>query len=136
KYMGITIYDRSGNVKKSISVEGQESSKNFANQLNGLDFAYGDVVEVYHAESDRLNWYQNNEFVGKGKGKAEQKFYFKITEQGFERVEAQQQVTAVPQKVVIGIDTEKLNAKDFVQVKDGEVIGFVEKPNTTKIGEQ
>ncbi|MGQ0420504.1 M4 family metallopeptidase, partial [Bacillus sp. HC-Mk] len=25
----------------------------------------------------------------------------------------QQQVTAVPQKVVIGIDTEKLNAKDF-----------------------
>ncbi|WP_422423367.1 putative mucin/carbohydrate-binding domain-containing protein [Bacillus sp. PSXD-155] len=136
KYMGITIYDRSGNVKKSISVEGQESSKNFANQLNGLDFAYGDVVEVYHAESDRLNWYQNNEFVGKGKGKAEQKFYFKITEQGFERVEAQQQVTAVPQKVVIGIDTEKLNAKDFIQVKDGEVIGFVEKPNTTKIGEQ
>ena len=67
--MGITIYDRSGNIKKSISVEGQESSKNFANQLNGLDFAYGDVMEVYHAESDRLNWYQNNEFVGKGKGK-------------------------------------------------------------------
>ena len=29
-----------------------------------------------------------------------------------------------------------LEAKDFVQVKDGEVIGFVEKPNTTKIGEQ
>ncbi|NKW87012.1 putative mucin/carbohydrate-binding domain-containing protein [Bacillus cereus] len=136
KYMGITIYDRSGNIKKSISVEGQESSKNFANQLNGLDFAYGDVMEVYHAESDRLNWYQNNEFVGKGKGKAEQKLYFKITEQGFERVEAQQEVTAVPQKVVIGTDAEKLEAKDFVQVKDGEVIGFIEKPNTTKVGEQ
>ena len=136
KYMGITIYDRSGNIKKSISVEGQESSKNFANQLNGLDFAYGDVMEVYHAESDRLNWYQNNEFVGKGKGKVEQKLYFKITEQGFERVEAQQEVTAVPQKVVIGTDAEKLEAKDFVQVKDGEVIGFIEKPNTTKVGEQ
>ncbi|MEZ2651074.1 putative mucin/carbohydrate-binding domain-containing protein [Bacillus wiedmannii] len=134
KYMGITIYDRSGNIKKSISVEGQESSKNFANQLNGLDFVYGDVVEVYHAESDRLNWYQNNEFVGKGK--SEQKLYFKITEQGFERMETEQEVTAIPQKVVIGTDVEKLEAKNFVQVKDGEVIGFVERPNTSKIGEQ
>ncbi|MFJ8421517.1 putative mucin/carbohydrate-binding domain-containing protein [Bacillus wiedmannii] len=136
KYMGITIYDRSGNIKKSISVEGQESSKNFANQLNGLDFVYGDVVEVYHAESDRLNWYQNNEFVGKGKGETEQKLYFKITEQGFERMETEQEVTAIPQKVVIGTDVEKLEAKNFVQVKDGEVIGFVERPNTSKIGEQ
>ncbi|WP_002144978.1 M60 family metallopeptidase [Bacillus cereus] len=136
EYMGITLYDQSGNIKKSISVEGQETSKNFANQLNGLDFAYGDVVEVYHAESERLNWYQNNEFVGKGKGKAEQKLYFKITEQGYERIEAQQEVTAVPQKVVIGTDAEKLDAKNFVQVKGGEVVGFVEKPSTTKIGEQ
>ncbi|ANS51084.1 O-GlcNAcase NagJ [Bacillus thuringiensis] len=136
KYMGITLYDQNGNEKKVISVEGQESSKNFAEQLNGIDFAYGDVVEVYHAESERLNWYQNNEFVGKGKGEAEQKLYFKITEHGFERMETQQEVTAVPQKVVIGTDVEKLDVKNFVQVKDGEVVGFVEKPDTTKIGEQ
>ena len=136
KYMGLAIYDKNGNEKKRVIAEGQETSKNFANQLNGLDFVYGDVVEVYHAESDRLNWYQNNEFVGKGKGETEQKLYFKITEQGFERLEAQQEVTAVPQKVVIGTDAEKLEAKNFVQVKDGEVIGFVERPDTTKIGEQ
>ncbi|MED3052317.1 peptidase M60 [Bacillus thuringiensis] len=136
KYMGITLYDQNGNEKKVISVEGQESSKNFAEQLNGIDFAYGDVVEVYHAESERLNWYQNNEFVGKGKGEAEQKLYFKITEHGFEKMEAQQEVTAVPQKVVIGTGVEKLDVKNFVQVKDGEVVGFVEKPDTTKIGEQ
>ncbi|PFL42282.1 putative mucin/carbohydrate-binding domain-containing protein [Bacillus thuringiensis] len=136
KYMGITLYDQNGNEKKVISVEGQENSKNFAEQLNGIDFAYGDVVEVYHAESERLNWYQNNEFVGKGKGEVEQKLYFKITEHGFERMEAQQEVTAVPQKVVIGTEAEKLDVKNFVQVKDGEVVGFVEKPDTTKIGEQ
>ncbi|PFF89221.1 peptidase M60 [Bacillus cereus] len=136
KYMGLAIYDKNGNEKKRVIAEGQETSKNFANQLNGLDFVYGDVVEVYHAESDRLNWYQNNEFVGKGKGETEQKLYFKITEQGFERLEAQQEVKAVPQKVVIGTDAEKLEAKNFVQVKDGEVIGFVERPDTTKIGEQ
>ena len=47
-----------------------------------------------------------------------------------------QEVITVPQKVVIGTNAEKLNAKDFVQVKDGEVVGFVEKLNTTKIGEQ
>ncbi|PFZ97098.1 putative mucin/carbohydrate-binding domain-containing protein [Bacillus wiedmannii] len=134
KYMGITLYDQNGNEKKVISVEGQESSKNFAEQLNGVDFAYGDVIKVYHAESDRLKWYQKNEFVSNGKGK--QELYFKLTEKGFERVEAQQEVTTVPQKVVIGTDAEKLNVKDFVQVKNGEVIDFVEKPNTTKIGEQ
>ncbi|PFR54250.1 wall-associated protein, partial [Bacillus cereus] len=37
---------------------------------------------------------------------------------------------------VVGTDVEKLDAKNFVEVKDGEVIGFVEKPNTTTIGEQ
>ncbi|MCU7666329.1 putative mucin/carbohydrate-binding domain-containing protein [Bacillus thuringiensis] len=134
KYMGITLYDQNGNEKKVASAEGQESSKNFAEQLNGVDFAYGDVIKVYHAESDRLRWYQKNEFVSNGKGKRE--LYFKLTEKGFERVEAQQEVTAVPQKVVIGTDAEKLEAKNFVQVKDGEVLGFVEKPDTTKIGEQ
>ncbi|MDA2340469.1 M60 family metallopeptidase [Bacillus cereus] len=134
KYMGITLYDQNGNEKKVISVEGQESSKNFAEQLNGVDFAYGDVIKVYHAESDRLKWYQKNEFISNGKGK--QELYFKLTEKGFERIEAQQEVTAVPQKVVIGTNADKLDAKNFVQVKDGEVIGFVEKPNTTKIGEQ
>ncbi|MDA1760346.1 M60 family metallopeptidase [Bacillus cereus] len=134
KYMGITLYDQNGNEKKVISAEGQESSKNFAEQLNGVDFAYGDVIKVYHAESDRLKWYQKNEFVSNGKGK--QELYFKLTEKGFERMEAQQEVTAVPQKVVIGTDVEKLDVKNFVQVKDGEVLGFVEKPDTTKIGEQ
>ncbi|MBS9802875.1 M60 family metallopeptidase [Bacillus toyonensis] len=134
KYMGITLYDQNGNEKKVISAEGQESSKNFAEQLNGVDFAYGDVIKVYHAESDRLKWYQKNEFVSNGKGK--QELYFKLTEKGFERMEAQQEVTAVPQKVVIGTEVEKLDVKNFVQVKDGEVLGFVEKPDTTKIGEQ
>ena len=51
-------------------------------------------------------------------------------------METLQEVKAVPQKVVIGTDVEKINAKNFVEVKDGEVVGFVEKPNTTKIGEQ
>ncbi len=34
------------------------------------------------------------------------------------------------------MDVDKLDPKEFVQVKDGEVVGFVEKPNTSKIGEQ
>ncbi|HFK1545943.1 putative mucin/carbohydrate-binding domain-containing protein [Bacillus albus] len=136
KYMGITLYDQNGNEKKVISVEGQETSKNFAEQLNGVDFAYGDVIKVYHAESDRLKWYEKNEFIGNGKGKVEQELYFEITEKGFEKLEGLQEVTAVPQKVVIGTNAEKINVKDFVEVKDGEVVGFVEKPDTTKIGKQ
>ncbi|PEG11514.1 wall-associated protein [Bacillus wiedmannii] len=136
KYFEFALLDSNGKEKNKVTVKGVENAEEFAKTINGLEFAYGDVVKVYHAESDRLNWYQNNEFIGQGKAKVEKELLFKVTEKGFERMGAQQEVTAVPQKVVIGTDAEKLNAKEFVQVKDGEVVGFVEKPNTTKIGEQ
>ncbi|TXR62801.1 wall-associated protein [Bacillus sp. AY18-3] len=135
-YMGITLYDEKGKEKKHVTAEGQETSKNFAKQVNGMPFEYGDVVKVFHAEPDRLKWYQNNTLIGQGEKKGMKELFFKVTEKGFEKMDMLQEVTAVPQKVVIGTDAEKLNAKDFVQVKDGEVIGFVEKPITTKIGEQ
>ena len=35
-------------------------------------------------------------------------------------------MTAKLQKVVVGMDVDKLDPKEFVQVKDGEVVGFVE----------
>ena len=37
-----------------------------------------------------------------------------------------QEVTAKPQQVIVGTDVEKLDAKNFVEIKDGEVVGFVE----------
>ncbi|MDA1581458.1 putative mucin/carbohydrate-binding domain-containing protein [Bacillus cereus group sp. TH228LC] len=135
-YMGITLYDGAGKEKKHVTAEGQETSKNFAKQVNGMQFEYGDVVKVFHAEPDRLKWYQNNNLTGQGEKKGAKELFFKVTEKGFEKMDMLQEVITVPQKVVIGTAVEKLNAKDFVQVKDGEVIGFVEKPNTTKIGEQ
>ncbi|MDD8003554.1 putative mucin/carbohydrate-binding domain-containing protein [Bacillus cereus] len=135
-YMGITLYDGEGKEKKHVTAEGQETSKNFAKQVNGMQFEYGDVVKVFHAEPDRLKWYQNNTFIGQGEQKGTKELFLKVTEKGFEKMDMLQEVTAVPQKVVIGTDAEKLNAKDFVQVKDGEVVGFVEKPDTTKLGEQ
>ncbi|MGZ9651610.1 putative mucin/carbohydrate-binding domain-containing protein [Bacillus cereus] len=136
EYMGIMLYDQNGNTKKRVTAEGQETSKKFAEQVSGMQFEYGDVVKVFHAEPDRLKWYQNNSLAGQGKAKVEKELFFKVTEKGFERMETLQEVKAVPQKVVIGTDVEKINAKNFVEVKDGEVVGFVEKPNTTKIGEQ
>ena len=136
EYMGITLYDQNGNTKKRVTAEGQETSKKFAEQVSEMQFEYGDVVKVFHAEPDRLKWYQNNSLAGQGKAKVEKELFFKVTEKGFERMETLQEVKAVPQKVVIGTDVEKINAKNFVEVKDGEVVGFVEKPNTTKIGEQ
>lgn len=41
-------------------------------------FEYGDVVKVYHAESDRLSWYKNSEFVGKGDKKSLKKFPLRL----------------------------------------------------------
>lgn len=136
KYVGITVYDKDGNEKKSISVEGQESSKEFAAQLEEIEFQYGDIVKVFHAEPSRFSWYQNNKLVDQGAAKSKEEKFFKITPQGYELIDGMQEVEVLPQKLVIGTDVEKLDAKDFVQVKGGEVIGFVEKPNTTKIGEQ
>ncbi|KAB2441832.1 putative mucin/carbohydrate-binding domain-containing protein [Bacillus luti] len=135
-YMGITLYDGEGNEKKHVTAEGQETSKNFAKQVNGMQFEYGDVVKVFHAELDRLKWYQNNNLTGQGEKKGTTELFFKVTENGFERMDMLQEVTAKPQKVVIGTNSETLDAKNFVEVKDGEVIGFVEKPDTSKIGEQ
>ncbi|HGH1670820.1 TPA: M60 family metallopeptidase [Bacillus cereus] len=134
KYMAMTVYDKDGKEKKALSVKASENTKGFAEQFNGMVFEYGDIVKVYQKEFDRFKVYKKNELVDTQYGVHE--VLFKVTEQGFERMEAQQEVTAVPQKVVIGTDVEKLNAKDFVQVKDGDVVGFVEKLDTTKIGEQ
>lgn len=136
EYMGLTLYDRNGIEKKRVSAEGQETGKRFAMELNELDFEYGDVVKVFHAEPDRLKWYQNNTLVDQGKAKNKKEKLFQITEQGFELKDCLQEVTAKPQKVVVGMDVDKLDPKEFVQVKDGEVVGFAEKPNTSKIGEQ
>ncbi|PFM20495.1 wall-associated protein [Bacillus anthracis] len=136
QYMGITLYDQNGTEKKRVIAEGQETSENFAKQVNGMQFEYGDVVKVFHAEPDRLKWYQNNTLTGQGEKKGAKELFFKVTEKGFEKMDMLQEVTAKPQQVVVGTDVEKLDAKNFVEVKDGEVIGFVEKPNTTTIGEQ
>ncbi|MED3025102.1 MULTISPECIES: putative mucin/carbohydrate-binding domain-containing protein [Bacillus cereus group] len=136
QYMGITLYDQNGTEKKRVTAEGQETSKNFAEQVNGVQFEYGDVVKVFHAEPDRLKWYQNNTLTGQGEKKGAKELFFKVTEKGFERMDMLQEITAKPQQVVVGTDIEKLDAKNFVDVKDGEVVGFVEKPNTSKIGEQ
>ncbi|PGR68515.1 peptidase M60 [Bacillus cereus] len=136
EYMGLTLYDRNGIEKKRVSAEGQETGKRFAMELNELDFEYGDVVKVFHAEPDRLKWYQNNTLVDQGKAKNKKEKLFQITERGFELKDSLQEVTAKPQKVVVGMDVEKLDPKEFVQVKYGEVVGFAEKPNTSKIGEQ
>ncbi|MFB5577427.1 putative mucin/carbohydrate-binding domain-containing protein [Bacillus cereus] len=135
-YMGITLYDGEGKEKKHVTAEGQETSKNFAEQMNGIQFEYGDVVKVFHAEPDRLKWYQNNILTGQGEKKGTKELFFKVTEKGFEKMDMLQEVTAKPQQVIVGTDVEKLDAKNFVEIKDGEVVGFVEKPTTTKIGEQ
>ncbi|WP_324630337.1 putative mucin/carbohydrate-binding domain-containing protein [Bacillus paranthracis] len=135
-YMGITLYDGEGKEKKHVTAEGQETSKNFAKQVNGMQFEYGDVVKVFHAEPNRLKWYQNNNLTGQGEKKGAKELFFKVTEKGFERMDMLQEVTAKPQQVVVGTDVEKLDSKAFVEVKDGEVIGFVEKPTTSKVGKQ
>ena len=134
KYMGMTVYDKDGKEKKTLSVKASENTKGFAEQFNGMAFEYGDVVKIYQREFDRFKVYKKNELVDAKYGVNE--VFFRVTEQGFERMEALQEVTAKPQTVVVGTDVEKLDPKAFVEVKDGEVVGFIEKPNTSTLGKQ
>ncbi|WP_263702740.1 M60 family metallopeptidase [Bacillus thuringiensis] len=136
KYVSVTIYDANGNEKKSVSAEGHEGLKSFVKELDGMSFEYGDILKVYHIQPQYLAWYHNNKLVDQGAAKNKKEKFFKITEQGYELVDGLQEVKAVPQKIVVGTNAATLDAKNFVEVKDGEIIGFVEKPNTTKIGEQ
>ncbi|MGY2610671.1 M60 family metallopeptidase [Bacillus pretiosus] len=136
KYVGITIYDANGNEKKNVSAEGHEGLKSFVKELDGMSFEYGDILKVYHIQPQYLAWYHENKLVDQGAAKSKKEKFFKITEQGYELIDGLQEVKAVPQKIVVGTDAITLDAKNFVEVKDGEIIGFVEKPNTTKIGEQ
>ncbi len=134
KYMAMAVYDKGGQEKKEVTVKASENTKEFAAQFNGMAFEYGDIVKIYQKEFDRFKVYKKNEFIDAKYGVNE--VFFKVTAQGFERMEAQQEVTAKPQQVVVGTEVEKLDAKNFVEVKDGEVIGFVEKPNTTTLGKR
>ena len=43
------------------------------------------------------------------------------------RLDGEQTVKANPQQVVIGTNSETLDAKNFVEVQGGEVVGFVGK---------
>ena len=136
KYISVTIYDANGNEKKNVSAEGHEGLKSFVKELDGMSFEYGDIVKVYHIQPEYLEWYDDNKRVDQGEAEDKKEKLFKITPQGYELIDGLQEVTAKPQQVVVGTAVEKLDPKAFVEVKDGEVIGFVEKPNTTKIGEQ
>ncbi len=39
-----------------------------------MQFEYGDVVKVFHAEPDRLKWYQNNTLTGQGEKKERESY--------------------------------------------------------------
>ena len=60
----------------------KKQGKRFAMELNELDFEYGDVVKVFHAEPDRLKWYQNNTLVDQGKAKNKKRNYSKSLSKG------------------------------------------------------
>nr|MCX3323661.1 peptidase M60 [Bacillus paranthracis] len=93
KYVEITVYDKEGNEKKNISVEGQESSKKIAEQLKEIEFQYGDIVKVFHAEPERFSWYQNDKLVNLAENRNKKEKFFKITPQGFELKSSLHEVT-------------------------------------------
>ena len=52
---------------------------------------------------------------GRRKNKEIKELFFKITENGFERLKSLQEVKAKPQTVVVGTEVEKLEAKTLLK---------------------
>ncbi|GGE71559.1 M60 family metallopeptidase [Priestia taiwanensis] len=82
-YMAVTVYDKNNNEKKHIAAKGTDNSKAFQEQINDMMFEYGESVKVYHRESNRLKWYDNNTFVNQGRQSKAMEITFDVTPQGF-----------------------------------------------------
>jgi Peptidase M60, enhancin and enhancin-like/Putative mucin or carbohydrate-binding module/N-terminal domain of M60-like peptidases len=135
-YMGITVYDANKKEKVHVEAMGTETTENFAKQLNGLTFEYGDIMKVHHSEPSRLKVYQQNNFAQQGKVKAT---FWEVTPQGFKQRDSLVDVKAVPQQLVVGTKAEQVHVKNFVEVVNGgkiESANFVGTPNFSKIGKQ
>jgi hypothetical protein len=137
-YMVMTVYDTNKKEKARVEAIGAESSENFAKALNGLSFEYGDIMKVHHSEPSRLKMYQQNNPTGQGQGQAQATFW-KITPQGFKKLDGLVEVKAVPQQITIGTKAEQVDAKNFVEAVNGGTIEsakFIGTPNFLKTGKQ
>ena len=51
KYINIKLIDKDGNIKKEVSMNGNDNVKK-VNPLNNVDFEYGDHLKIFHEEAD------------------------------------------------------------------------------------
>lgn len=71
-------------MKRKIFLQRGKKVQKIAEQLKEIEFQYGDIVKVFHAEPERFSWYQNDKLVNLAENRNKKEKFFKITPQGFE----------------------------------------------------
>ena len=51
EYITLTLFDKDGNKKQSVSLKGNDDISVITDVFNDLDFEYGDILKIYHAEA-------------------------------------------------------------------------------------
>ena len=52
-YITLTLFDKDGNKKQSVSLKGNDDISVITDVFNDLDFEYGDILKIYHAEAGK-----------------------------------------------------------------------------------
>ena len=86
KYFGIKIISNDGNIRLNETFNGDNSGDDIRDTLDGFEFKYGDFIELFHDEVDRLNI--TGDIIDNDPPIASKKFVYKITKNGLKDAKA------------------------------------------------
>ena len=114
EYASLTLFDKNMNQKDQVTLIGNQDMNNMGKlqemKSSGMNFEYGDIIRVNHREA------KGRLAISNLNGTLSQVNYFKVTENGFERIEVNPTITADDVYVIQG--DEAPNALTGIQVID------------------
>lgn len=139
KYFGIKIISNDGTVRLNETFNGEESGNDIKAKIDGFNFEYGDYIELFHAEADRLNItgdiIENDEHVGSNY------FVYEITNNGLKDVKAVPVLKSITDiSILKGTElTHDVMIKDIIATdRNGDItqmkVEYNQKPNSDSLG--
>ena len=139
KYFGIKIISNDGNIRLNETFNGDNSGDDIRDTLDGFEFKYGDFIELFHDEVDRLNItgdiIENDEHVGS------KYFVYEITNNGLKDVKAVPVLKSITDiSILKGTPiTDDVMIKDIIVTdRNGDItqmkVEYNQKPNSDSLG--
>lgn len=139
QYFGIKIISNDGTVRLNETFNGEKSGNDIKAKIDGFNFEYGDYIELFHAEADRLNItgdiIENDEHVGS------KYFVYEITNNGLKDVKAVPVLKSITDiSILKGTPiTDDVMIKDIIVTdRNGDItqmkVEYNQKPNSDSLG--